>query len=73
MSLLSAARRLAKILAATNHKIVFAESCTAGLVAQSLSRIPGISPWHCGSMVTYRNEQPRTVVPHSEQEFAPES
>ena len=56
MSLLSAARRLAKILAATNHKIVFAESCTAGLVSQSLSRIPGISAWHCGGMVTYRNE-----------------
>ena len=56
MSLLSAARRVAKLLKQTNHKIVFAESCTAGLVATSLSRIPGISAWHCGGMVTYRNE-----------------
>lgn len=56
MSLLTAARRVARLLAQTNHKIVFAESCTAGLVAASLSRIPGISAWHCGGMVTYRNE-----------------
>ena len=56
MSLLSAARRVARLLAQANHKIVFAESCTAGLVAASLSRIPGISAWHCGGLVTYRNE-----------------
>lgn len=55
MSLLSAARCLAKQLSQTNHKLVFAESCTAGLVSQSLSRIAGISAWHCGGMVTYRN------------------
>jgi PncC family amidohydrolase len=53
--MLRSARRLAKLLAESNHKVVFAESCTAGLVSQSLSRIPGISDWHCGGMVTYRN------------------
>jgi nicotinamide-nucleotide amidase len=56
MSLLSAARRVARLLQQSNHKIVFAESCTAGLVSATLSRVPGISAWHCGSMVTYRNE-----------------
>jgi nicotinamide-nucleotide amidase len=56
MSLLSDARGVAKLLEQTGHKVVFAESCTAGLVAASLSRIPGISAWHCGGMVTYRNE-----------------
>jgi PncC family amidohydrolase len=56
MSLLSAARRVARLLEQTSHKIVFAESCTAGLVSASLSRIPGISAWHCGGMVTYRNK-----------------
>lgn len=56
MSLLSAARRVAKLLQQTNHKIVFAESCTAGLVSASLSRFAGISNWHCGGVVTYRNE-----------------
>lgn len=56
MSLLSDARRVAKLLEQTDHKVVFAESCTAGLVAASLSRVPGISARHCGGMVTYRNE-----------------
>ena len=35
---------------------MLAESCTAGLVAQSLSCIPGASRWLCGSAVVYRNE-----------------
>jgi PncC family amidohydrolase len=56
MSLLSAARRVARLLQQANHKIVFAESCTAGLVSASLSRVAGISAWHCGGMITYRNE-----------------
>jgi len=56
MSLLSAARRVARLLQQSNHKIVFAESCTAGLVSATLSRIAGISAWHCGGVVTYRNE-----------------
>lgn len=37
-------------------RIVFAESCTAGLVSATLAKVPGISKWHCGSMVTYRNQ-----------------
>jgi len=56
MSLVSAARRVARLLQQTGRKIVFAESCTAGLVSATLARIPGISSWHCGGMVTYRNE-----------------
>lgn len=35
--------------------IVFAESCTAGLAAQLLSRVPGASNWFCGSFVVYQN------------------
>lgn len=35
-------------------KIVFAESCTAGLVSATLARIAGISEHHCGSAVVYR-------------------
>lgn len=56
MPLLSAARRVARLLQQSNHKIVFAESCTAGLVSATLSRIAGISSWHCGGVVPYRNE-----------------
>src|SRR5687768_4126344 len=56
MSIASQARRVARLLVETDQKIVFAESCTGGLVAGSLTRIPGISAHHCGGMVVYRNE-----------------
>lgn len=46
---------LAVELKQRNVKVVFAESCTAGLLACSLSAEPGISDCLCGSMVTYRN------------------
>ncbi|MEQ9406911.1 MAG: CinA family protein [Fuerstiella sp.] len=36
------------------HCIVFAESCTAGLIAATLGRIPGISEWLAGSAVVYQ-------------------
>ncbi len=36
------------------QRIVFAESCTAGLVAALLGQVPGISNFLCGSAVTYR-------------------
>jgi len=54
-ALLSKAQELAAELKRYDRKIVFAESCTAGLLASSLSRVPGISSYFCGSMVTYRN------------------
>lgn len=48
--------RVARLLRALQLKIVFAESCTGGLVAATLARIPGISEHLCGGMVVYRNE-----------------
>jgi nicotinamide-nucleotide amidase len=56
MSLSSAARRVARLLKVTGSKVVFAESCTGGLVSAALTKIPGISNFHCGGMVVYRNE-----------------
>jgi len=56
MQVMSLARELARLLAARELRIVFAESCTAGLVSATLSRFPGISQWHCGSAVTYRDD-----------------
>ncbi len=50
----AAAQVLADRLKQSNRRIVFAESCTAGLVAATLARISGISEWHCGSAVVYR-------------------
>lgn len=56
MSPLRAARRLANVLKIVQQKVVFAESCTGGLTSAILSRVPGISAFHCGGVVTYRNE-----------------
>lgn len=50
------ARRLARLLRKLDQKVVFAESCTGGLVAATLATVPGISEFLCGSAVTYRNE-----------------
>ena len=53
------AKLLAGILKQKNRKIVFAESCTAGLVSASLAKVPGISEYLCGSAVVYRIETKR--------------
>ncbi len=45
---------LAGLLMETGRRLVLAESCTAGLVAASLGRVPGVSRHLCGSLVTYR-------------------
>jgi nicotinamide-nucleotide amidase len=50
------AKRLAQILKSKNLKIVFAESCTGGLISATLTQIPGISSYHCGSAVVYQVE-----------------
>lgn len=49
------ARRLARLVERWQTLVVFAESCTGGLVAASLAQVPGISDYLCGSAVTYRN------------------
>ncbi len=46
---------LAESLSRKQLKIVFAESCTGGLVSAALAGVPGISEWLCGSAVTYRS------------------
>jgi len=56
MSIATAARRVGLLLKASGRKVVFAESCTGGLVSGALTRTPGISNFHCGGMVVYRNE-----------------
>jgi nicotinamide-nucleotide amidase len=56
MSIASAARRVARMLKATGRKVVFAESCTGGLVSGALTTVAGISAYHCGGVVVYRNE-----------------
>jgi nicotinamide-nucleotide amidase len=63
------ARRLAKTLMREDLRVVFAESCTAGLVAASLAKVPGISDFLCGSAVTYRNDTKHQWLGVSEQKL----
>jgi PncC family amidohydrolase len=50
----AAAQLVADRLRERQLRLVLAESCTGGLVAATLARIPGISEWLCGSAVVYR-------------------
>lgn len=50
-----AGKLLADSLKRLDRHIVFAESCTAGLASATLAENPGVSAWHHGSAVTYRN------------------
>lgn len=49
-------QRAADSLQQLGWRVVFAESCTAGLVSAALGSIAGISDHLCGSAVTYRNQ-----------------
>jgi nicotinamide-nucleotide amidase len=50
------AQTVQRRLQQTGHRLVLAESCTAGLVASMLGTLPGISNHWCGSLVVYRPE-----------------
>jgi len=56
------AQRVAELLAARQSKMATAESCTGGLVAGALTAVPGISAWHCGGVVVYRNETKQALL-----------
>ena len=44
------------------EKVVFAESCTAGLISAALAGVPGISKYLCGSFVTYRESAKQKLL-----------
>ncbi|GMO58660.1 MAG: hypothetical protein Ta2G_18710 [Termitinemataceae bacterium] len=56
------ASSLFKKLKNLNKKIVFAESCTAGLLSAALSDIPGSSSVLWGSFVTYTLESKQKML-----------
>ena len=48
------ARELVDLLSANEQRLVLAESCTGGLIAATLTAIPGVSSWLAGSLVVYQ-------------------
>ncbi|NIP16443.1 MAG: nicotinamide-nucleotide amidohydrolase family protein [Pseudomonadales bacterium] len=46
--------RVAKALLERGSRLITAESCTGGMVAEELTRQPGSSDWFEGALVTYR-------------------
>jgi nicotinamide-nucleotide amidase len=56
MATLKVAKQLVERLAEHKVRVVFAESCTGGLVSALLAEVPGVSDFLCGSAVTYRGD-----------------
>ncbi|TFH73100.1 CinA family protein [Gammaproteobacteria bacterium LSUCC0112] len=56
------AARLGSILGSHGQKIVTAESCTGGWIAQTLTAIPGSSSWFEAGFVTYSNAMKQSVL-----------
>lgn len=48
--------KLAELLSENDIKVVFSESCTAGMASAILGQVSGISNYFCGSSVVYRPE-----------------
>lgn len=57
---------LGKLLLANNKTISTAESCTGGLIAYTLTSMPGSSMFYKGSVVSYANEVKSDVLGVSE-------
>ena len=49
-------KELAKLLKQNNFTISTAESCTGGLIAGEITKIPGASKVFLGGLVTYSNK-----------------
>ena len=55
-------QNLARNLATQNLKVTCAESCTGGLLAANLTRLPGSSAWFDMGFVTYSNEAKQQML-----------
>ena len=56
------AEQLAELFIKTSSKLVTAESCTGGGLAETLTRIPGSSAWFERGYVTYSNESKQELL-----------
>ena len=59
-------QNLASNLSTQNLKVTCAESCTGGLLAANLTRLPGSSAWFDMGFVTYSNEAKSQMIGVSE-------
>ncbi len=55
-------QNLASNLVTQNLKVTCAESCTGGLLAANLTRLPGSSAWFDMGFVTYSNEAKQQML-----------
>ena len=55
-------QELGKTCSALGIKIVTAESCTGGLIAGTLTDVPGASAWFDRGFVTYSNEAKKAML-----------
>ena len=51
----SQTHRLVELLGEKSQTLVLAESCTGGLIAASMTSVPGVSAWLAGSFVVYQD------------------
>lgn len=56
------ATQLGALLADKNKKVVTAESCTGGWVAQAITQVAGSSLWFDRSFVTYSNDAKKQML-----------
>jgi len=60
-------RRLADALTASGHTLSTAESCTAGGLAHTITRVPGASAFFVGGVVAYANTVKSSLLGVSEE------
>ena len=56
------AEQLAELFIKTSSKLVTAESCTGGGLAEILTRVPGSSTWFERGFITYSNESKHELL-----------
>ena len=56
------AEQLAEMFIKTSSKLVTAESCTGGGLAEILTRVPGSSAWFERGFITYSNESKQEML-----------
>ena len=55
-------RQLAERFIKTSMKLVVAESCTGGSLAENLTRFPGSSSWFDCGFITYSNQSKQEIL-----------